>query len=335
MGKDKDAAKKVIVPSTTRRGTNLPSRPHFSPNAATTPVTRKKTTVLPSSPLSRMSTSTEHDLLDVGKDKEGTPDLSKSVSNDDIESEYDEDELYDENDIATSSKSTPSEEDIAFSEAFMNLDLDDLDKFDASMSTSLGELFPVASKMDAPAIYIKDKDYEFNVDSEIIELVESSKFYGKEEEFPYEHLTNLNDLACLFGKTEIQQRYYFLKLFPFSLGGKAKAWYNSLAPKSITSKEACIYLFYNRYFPSSKIHAMIAEISNFAQSKEESIPQAWGRYCALERRCPAHGFKDNELLDIFYNGLTEKSRSYLDSVAGNIFRHMTIKEAKALLNTIT
>jgi hypothetical protein len=78
-------------------------------------------------------------------------------------------------------------------------------------------------------------------------MVEASKFYGKEEEFPYEHLTNLNDLSCLFGKTEIQQRYYFFKLFSFSLEGKAKVWYNSLAPKSITSKEACIYLLYIIY----------------------------------------------------------------------------------------
>jgi hypothetical protein len=47
-----------------------------------------------------------------------------------------------------------------------------------------------------------------------------------------------------------------------------------------------------------------------------------------------HGFKDNELLDIFYNGLTERSRSYLDSAAGNFFRHTTVEEAKELLNII-
>jgi D-alanine-D-alanine ligase-like ATP-grasp enzyme len=45
---------------------------------------------------------------------------------------------------------------------------------------------------------------------------------------------------------------------------EAKAWYNSLAPKSITSKEACIYLFCNKYFHASKIHAMVEEIINFA-----------------------------------------------------------------------
>ena len=164
-------------------------------------------------------------------------------------------------------------------------------------------------------------------------MIESNKFYGKDEEFPLEHLERLTELADLFGKTEIEKRYYFLKLFPFSLGGEAKAWFNSLAPKSITSKEACFYLFFNKFFPAHRTHILRTQMSDFAQDKSESLPQAWGRFCALKRRCPAHGFKENDLLDIFYNGLTEKSRSYLDSVAGNVFRKRTIEDAKRLLDT--
>jgi aldehyde:ferredoxin oxidoreductase len=56
--------------------------------------------------------------------------------------------------------------------------------------------------------------------------------------------------------------------------------------------------------------------------------------CALERKCSAHGLKDNQLLDVAYIGLTEGSRSYLDNIAGNIFRERTAEEAKELLNTI-
>jgi hypothetical protein len=52
----------------------------------------------------------------------------------------------------------------------------------------------------------------------------------------------------------------------------------------------------------------------------------------MTRKCPVHGLKDNELLDTFYNGLTNASRSYIDSIEGNIFRNMTIKEAKELLD---
>jgi hypothetical protein len=43
----------VIVHSTTRKGTDLPSRSRFSPDVAATPATKKKTTILASSPLSR------------------------------------------------------------------------------------------------------------------------------------------------------------------------------------------------------------------------------------------------------------------------------------------
>jgi hypothetical protein len=41
-------------------------------------------------------------------------------------------------------------EDIAFTEAFMKIDLYDFDKFDASMSSCLEDLFPLASKTEAP-----------------------------------------------------------------------------------------------------------------------------------------------------------------------------------------
>jgi hypothetical protein len=42
---------------------------------------------------------------------------------------------------------------------------------------------------------------------------------------------------CIAIALEVKQHYYFLKLFPFSLGGAARDWYNSLAPRSITSKD--------------------------------------------------------------------------------------------------
>jgi hypothetical protein len=45
-----------------------------------------------------------------------------------------------------------------------------------------------------------------------------------------------------------------------------------------------------------------------------------------------HGLKGNELLDTFYNGLTNASRFYIDSIVGNVFRNMTITEAKELLD---
>jgi hypothetical protein len=49
---------------------------------------------------------------------------------------------------------------LLLSKAFMSMDLNELDKFEASMNTALGELFPLASESYESPIYIKDKDYE-------------------------------------------------------------------------------------------------------------------------------------------------------------------------------
>ena len=74
------------------------------------------------------------------------------------------------------------------------------------------------------------------------------------------------------------------------------------------------------------------EIFNFVQTKEESLPQAWGRL--LLNALPDHPLKKNEILDIFYNELTDASRDFLDSCAGCVFREQTIAQAKELLNNI-
>ena len=70
------------------------------------------------------------------------------------------------------------------------------------------------------------------------------------------------------------------------------------------------------------------------QIKEENLPQAWGRLLQLLNVLPNHPLKKNEILDIFYNGLTDASRDYLDSCASCVFREQTIEQAKELLNNI-
>ena len=63
MGKDKDTIKKVLLPSTTRRGTDLLTRSHHSPAAVGTTVPKNSSTILPSSPLARMSTATTENAI--------------------------------------------------------------------------------------------------------------------------------------------------------------------------------------------------------------------------------------------------------------------------------
>ena len=71
------------------------------------------------------------------------------------------------------------------------------------------------------------------------------------------------------------------------------------------------------------------------QIEEESLPQAWGGgLLQLLNALPDHPLKKNEILDIFYNGLTDASRDFLDSCVGCVFRERTVGHAEELLNNI-
>jgi hypothetical protein len=50
---------------------------------------------------------------------------------------------------------------------------------------------------------------------------------------------------------------------------------------------------------------------------------------------PKEPLPKNELLDIFYNGLTDESKSYLDSCTGCVFRERTPAEAEELMAKIS
>ena len=119
-----------------------------------------------------------------------------------------------------------------------------------------------------------------------------------------------------------------------SLKGYAKIWFNSLALGCVRSPRDMIYYFSEKYFPAHKKQAALQEIFNFVQTKEESPPQAWGRLCQLLNALPDHPLKKNEILDIFYNGLIDASRDFLDSCSGCVFREQTVGQAEQLLNNI-
>jgi hypothetical protein len=60
-----------------------------------------------------------------------------------------------------------------------------------------------------------------------------------------------------------------------------------------------------------------------------------GKIFSLIRALPGEPLPKNELLDIFYNGLTVESNTYLDSCVGCVFRKRTPAEAKELMAKIS
>jgi transcription termination factor NusB len=149
------------------------------------------------------------------------------------------------------------------------------------------------------------------------------------------HMNELSSLSNLFSDDTKLRTYFVAKIFPFSLKGAAKAWFNNVSPRSIDSPIALVNALFQKYFPASAQHAALQKIFDFEQVKGEKLPESWARFCSLIRALPGEPLPKNELLDIFYNGLTVESKTYFDSCVGCVFRKRTPAEAEELMAKIS
>ncbi|XP_020272344.1 uncharacterized protein LOC109847526 [Asparagus officinalis] len=122
-----------------------------------------------------------------------------------------------------------------------------------------------------------------------------------------------------------------LRLFPFSLRDKARAWLQSLPPGSITTWDQLSEAFLAKYFPPSKTAQLRNQITTFTQKEGESLYDAWERYKDLLRMCPHHGLEDWLIIHTFYNGLLYNTRMTVDAAAGGALMNKSVRDAKQLI----
>nr|GEW83846.1 hypothetical protein [Tanacetum cinerariifolium] len=125
-----------------------------------------------------------------------------------------------------------------------------------------------------------------------------------------------------------------LMLFPYSLEGAARIWYEKEPPNSILTWDDLVHKFVNQLFPPSKTTHLKNEISHFTQRFEETLGEAWDRFKEMLRACPHHGFSELTQIDTFYNGLTEQDHDFLNAASGvEIVNKQVIAPAKAVEKT--
>ena len=105
------------------------------------------------------------------------------------------------------------------------------------------------------------------------------------------HIKEFLDICTTFQFQNFSDESVRLRLFPFSLKDKVKAWLNSLPSNSITSWDQLISKFLSKFFPMSKTNALRREIADFRQAEGEQFYMCWERFKDLLLRCPHHGFK--------------------------------------------
>ena len=87
-------------------------------------------------------------------------------------------------------------------------------------------------------------------------------------------------------------------------------------------------------FPPTEAAECRDKITRFVQYEGESLYDAWQRYQGLIRMCPNHGQEQWLILQTFYKGLTEQTRSFVDSATGGGIMNKTLDEATTLIESM-
>ena len=128
----------------------------------------------------------------------------------------------------------------------------------------------------------------FEIKTGLITMVQASPFCGKANEDASAHLQQFLELCSTFVIKGVSQDAIRLRLFSFSLLGRAKQWFYA-NKAAVDTWDKCVKAFLSKFFPTGKINALRGRISNFQQASNESIPEAWERLQEYILACPHHG----------------------------------------------
>ena len=124
---------------------------------------------------------------------------------------------------------------------------------------------PVAPLIDAESC---------EINTALLNLVMKDLFSGLPSEDAATHLNNFVDLCDMEKTKDVDNDIVKLKLFPFSLRDRAKAWFSSLPKNSIDSWNKCKDAFISKYFPPAKIISLRNDIMNSKQLDHEHVAQS-------------------------------------------------------------
>src|SRR3954463_12811503 len=174
----------------------------------------------------------------------------------------------------------------------------------------------------------------YEIEPALLNLVMREQFFGAGSDDPAAHLNSFAELCEMQKYKDVDGDIIKLKLFPFSLRGKAKEWLLSFPKNSIDSWTKCKDAFIVKYYPPAKIISMRSEIMKFKQLDSEHVAPAWERMRSLVKNCPTHGLTAWMIIHTFYAGLNFYSKNLLDSAAGGTFMGITLGAATKLLDNM-
>ena len=172
----------------------------------------------------------------------------------------------------------------------------------------------------------------YEIKPNLLNLIQQNQFGGSVSEDAGMHLNTFTELCDMMCMKDVDTNAIKLRLFPFSLRGKANEWLLALPKGTITSCDKYCNIFMTKYFPPAKTMQLHSIITGFRQQDREPLALACERMKHCVRNCPNHGMEEWLILHLFYNALNPMSKSMLDTTAGGTFMGKEIEVAKKLLD---
>ena len=114
----------------------------------------------------------------------------------------------------------------------------------------------------------------FELKSVTLQMLQNILLHGLPNENPNMHLTNFIQVCDTVKYNGVTEEALRLRLFPLSLGDRAKHWLTSQPLDSITSWNDSVQKFMTKFFPPGKIAQLVQEINTFRQLEAESLAEA-------------------------------------------------------------
>ena len=115
-------------------------------------------------------------------------------------------------------------------------------KMEDQPEKSLRELFsPITINPPSCIVLPATSTKHFELKPQIIQLLPN--YHGLNREDPYMHVNDFLEICATFRFTDFSDESVRLRLFPFSLKDKAKAWLNSLPADSVTTWDMLVSKF--------------------------------------------------------------------------------------------
>nr|GEV97305.1 reverse transcriptase domain-containing protein [Tanacetum cinerariifolium] len=187
---------------------------------------------------------------------------------------------------------------------------------------TMEELLQAPTEGYGEAIVIPEINADhFEIKTNLLQLVQANPYHGFERENPHTHINNSKRITSTLKFRDVPNDVIKLMMFPYSLEGATRVWYDKEPHNSILTWEDLVNKFVNQFFPPSKTTHLKNEVSRFTQKFEETFREAWERFKKMLRACPHHGFTELTQIDTFYNCLNENDQDSLNVVTGgNLLR---------------